>query len=48
LPALHMQNPYLWDKEQYRMWIDKVTVDVMKSNDQLRTQFYSMYKIPTA
>ncbi len=47
LPALRMASPYLWDKEQYRMWIDDVTVDVMKTNNELRLQFYGMYKIPT-
>lgn len=47
LPALQMASPYLWDKEQYRMWIDKVTVDVMKTNDSLRLRFYQMYRIPS-
>ena len=46
LPAMHMSNPYLWDKDQYRMWIDKVMVDVMKTNEALRIRFYTMYKIP--
>lgn len=47
LPALRMASPYLWDKEQYRMWIDVVTVDVMKTNEELRLRFYEMYKIPS-
>jgi hypothetical protein len=46
LPALRMTSPYLWDREQYRMWIDQVTVDVMKTNEPLRLRFYAMYKIP--
>jgi len=44
--ALRMASPYLWDREQYRMWMDEVTVDVMKTNEALRLRFYAMYKIP--
>jgi len=28
------------------MWMDEVTVDVMKTNEALRLRFYAMYKIP--
>src|SRR6266403_2713797 len=38
--ALRMASPYLWDREQYRMWMDEVTVDVMKTNEALRLRFY--------
>jgi hypothetical protein len=46
LPTKRMATPYLWDKEPYRMWIDQVTVDVMKTNEALRAQFYTMYRMP--
>jgi hypothetical protein len=46
LPTKRMANPYLSDKEQYRMWIDLVTVDVMKTNDELRLRLYDLYKYP--
>ncbi|MGH9764872.1 MAG: hypothetical protein ACREDR_08800 [Blastocatellia bacterium] len=46
LPTKRMANPYLWDKEQYRMWIDLVTVDAMKTNEEVRVRLYDMYKIP--
>jgi len=48
LPILRMANPYLWDKEQYRLWIDVVTVDAMQTNEQVRLRLYKMYEIPKA
>jgi hypothetical protein len=48
LPSKRMVNPFLWDKEQYRMWVDIETVDVVKTDTQLRDRLYSMYKVPEA
>src|SRR5262249_14520987 len=36
LPAKRMANPYLWDKEEYRMWIDLEMLDVVQTNDVLQ------------
>lgn len=46
LPTKRMANPYLWDKEQYLMWVDSVMIDVMKTNNRLRELLYNMYQIP--
>jgi hypothetical protein len=46
IPNLLMTVPYLWDREKYLMWMDNETIKVMKSNEELRLRFYSMYKIP--
>lgn len=46
LPAKRMASPYLWDREVHRMWIDTVSVDVIKTDKVLQKLFYDMYKIP--
>ena len=46
LPIKRMANPYLWDKEQFLMWVDNVMIDVMKNNSRLRELFYKMYRLP--
>lgn len=48
LPKLKMATPSIWDRDLNYMWIDRVTVDVMKTNDALRKRFYEMYKLPAA
>ena len=45
-PGMIMAPPYVFDEELNRMWIDNVTVDVMKTDEKLRTRLYEMYKIP--
>ncbi len=45
-PSLIMAPPYVFDEELNRMWIDNVTVDVMKTDEKLRRHLYEMYKIP--
>jgi hypothetical protein len=47
-PTRQMASPYLWDKDTGRMWIDSVTIDIMKTDNALRIRFYDMYKIPEA
>lgn len=46
VPAKRMANPYLWDKEQYWIWIDDVMIDIIKTNKNVRTQLQSMYPVP--
>jgi len=46
LPRARMATPYLADRDLRLMWIDVETVNVMKTNDDLRKRLYGMYKIP--
>jgi hypothetical protein len=46
VPTKRMAIPYLWDKEQYWMWVDEVMIDVMKTNKAVQQKLYSMYPIP--
>ena len=46
LPNRRMDTPYLTNEDISRMWIDDVTVDIIKTNDTLRDQLFDMYKIP--
>ena len=46
VPAKRMAIPYLWDKDQYWMWVDEVMVDVMKTNQAVKNALFTMYPIP--
>lgn len=46
LPRIRMATPFIWDRDINLMWIDKVTVDVMKTNEAIRRRLYDMYKLP--
>lgn len=46
VPTKRMAIPYLWDKEQYWMWVDEVMIDVMKTNKAVEQKLYNMYPIP--
>ena len=47
LPSTKMAAPYLRDRDLNYMWIDEVSVDVIKTNNQLRKRLYDMYKTDT-
>jgi hypothetical protein len=46
VPMKRMASPYLWDKEQYWIWIDNVMIDIMRTNQKVKTQLANMYPIP--
>jgi len=46
VPKKRMANPYLWDKEQYWMWVDEVMIDIMTTNQAVQQKLYDMYPIP--
>lgn len=46
VPNARIASPYLWDEEQYWMWVDERMIDVMKTNKAVQTKLYDMYPIP--
>jgi hypothetical protein len=46
MPLKRMADPFAWDKEQSQMWIDRETLDVVKTDEALRERLFKMYKIP--
>jgi hypothetical protein len=47
LPQQIMVAPEVWPpRDQKLMWIDREMVDVMKTNEELRLQLYTMYGTP--
>jgi hypothetical protein len=47
VPAKRMAIPYLWDKEQYWMWVDEVMIDIMKTHIAVKNELFKMYPIPS-
>ena len=46
VPGARIATPYLWDKEQYWLWVDERMIDVMKTNKAVQKKLYDMYPVP--
>jgi hypothetical protein len=46
VPSKRLAIPYLWDPDQYWMWVDEAMIDIMKTNAGVRQRLFDMYPIP--
>jgi hypothetical protein len=44
MPHKRMADPFLWNREQLQMWLDREMLDVVKTDDAFRERLFDMYK----